>query len=153
MWFGCVDRQLQVLLGIPYLPTFPNSDAGDFFPSPTTASKRPGTELKRDWGEYERSWKSPAARVAASHVYPAENALFPVVHGGRRHFLIPHKPLLFQILQFLLDFDRKSAVLVSRFSKCPDCFSMREISPCMRETRDFSSNAVDSRTMRETWQV
>ena len=44
-----------------YLPTFPNSDAGDFFPSPTTAWKRPGTELKRDWGEYERSWKSPAA--------------------------------------------------------------------------------------------
>ena len=84
--------------------------------------------------------------VAASYVstvYPAENALFTVVHGGRRHFLIPHKPLLFQILQFLLDFDRKSAVLMSRFSKCPECFSMREISPRVRETRDFSSNAGD----------
>ena len=84
--------------------------------------------------------------VAASHVstvYPAENALFPVVHGDRRHFLIPHKPLLFQILKFLLDFYCKSAVLVCRFSKCPECFSMREISPRMRETRDFSSNAGD----------
>ena len=35
----------------------------------------------------------------------------------RRHLLIPHQSLPFQILQFPFDFDRNSAVLARRFSK------------------------------------
>ena len=66
-----------------------------------------------------------------------------IVSSRSGHLLIPHQSLLIQILQFLFDFDRKSAVLMSRFNKSAECFSMWEISPHMRETWDFSSYVGD----------
>ena len=63
------------------------------------------------------------------------------------HLLIPHKSLLFQILQFPFDFDHKSVALSSRFSKSPQCFPMRDISPKNPEMLEVLA------PMWETWQV
>ena len=140
--FGVLSETIKLRRMVVYLPTFPNSDA---VPRPPEKGLGPSS---KGTGASTNEAESLPSHI--STLYPAENALFPVVQGGRRHFLIPHKPLLFQILQFLVDFNCSATVLASRLSKCPECFSMREISPRMWETRDFSSNAGDSRIM---WQV
>ena len=103
----------EIFFRVPWLP-----ERGLGLSSKGTGASRTRLKISR--------W---AAASHVSAVYPTENALFPVIHGKRRHLLIPHQLLPFQILQSLFDFDRKSAVLASCFSKSPECFSRREILP------------------------
>ena len=112
---------------------------GDFFRVPRLPEKGLGLRRVRT-----RLKVSPC--MAASHVstvYPAENALFPLVHDERCHFWSHINCCCFKFSNFCLTLTVNWPFWRMFFGKSPEWSFMQEILLHMQETRYLCSNVGD----------